>query len=100
MVHKFYAQRVKSEHGNFDSTAEYRRYLDLLALEKAGKIAGLRRQVPYDLPVVLRYKADFVYTDLTTGREVVEDKKGFKTREYERKKRLMKKIHNIEIYET
>jgi hypothetical protein len=46
------------------------------------------------------YVADFVYIDCTTGLEVVEDAKGFKTREYKKKKRLMLKIQKIKIKEV
>ena len=71
---------------------------------KAGEIAFLARQVEYELNTggshSLRYIADFQYTDVRTGKVIVEDTKGFKTRDYLRKKKLMKKVHGIEIKET
>lgn len=87
----------------FDSKKEAKRYKELKLLLKAGKIAFLSRQVEYELNVggthSLVYVADFVYVE-DDGGLIVEDVKGFKTREYVRKKRLMKKIHGIEISEV
>jgi hypothetical protein len=37
---------------------------------------------------------------MQTGKTVVEDCKGYKTKEYLKKKKLMLKIHNIKILET
>lgn len=99
---KFNAIAVETEHGRFDSKLEYQRFLELQLMERAGLISDLRRQIKYPLvlgdTLVCTYIADFVY--LENGAEVVEDSKGFRTREYLMKKNLMKKIHNIEIFET
>ncbi len=88
----------------FDSEREAKRYKDLLLMFKAGAIGFLELQVPYELNPggshSLRYIADFVYMDQVTGLQVVEDCKGFRTPEYKKKKRLMRKIHNIKIFET
>ncbi|MGN6491191.1 MAG: DUF1064 domain-containing protein [Agriterribacter sp.] len=87
----------------FDSIKEANRYRELLLLLKAGEIGLLRRQVEYELNpngnFSYRYVADFIYMT-KEGREVVEDCKGFRTREYLKKRRLMKKIYNITIFET
>ena len=96
----------------FDSAAEARRWRELRLLERAGRISGLRRQVPYVFCVhttgtspecgedkrQMRYVADFVYVE--GGREVVEDVKGYRTAEYKRKRRLMQKIYGVDIRET
>ena len=37
----------------------------------------------------MHYVADFVYRDLTTGREVIEDAKGHKTETYLMKKAIL-----------
>jgi hypothetical protein len=47
---------------------------------------------------VVHYVADFVYQE--NGQTVVEDVKGYKTREYKAKKKLMASQHEIEIRET
>ena len=101
---KFGNKRTEYEGVKFPSIREMNRYKTLLLLLKAGKIGQLRLQVPYELndggTHSLKYIADFVYLDAETGVEIVEDAKGFKTREYRHKKRLMKKILGITIKET
>lgn len=87
----------------FDSKKEAKRYKELLLLQKAGEIGQLRLQVPYELNPggthSLKYLADFVYVDAKTGETIVEDVKGFRTREYKKKRRLMLKVHGITIKE-
>ena len=104
----------------FDSEKEYRRYCELSLLERAGKVADLRRQVKFVLipsqyepntigkrggvkrgKLIERevsYVADFVYTE--DGKTVVEDTKGFRTADYILKRKLMLYIHGIRIRET
>jgi hypothetical protein len=105
-----YGNRKVSVNGiKFDSIREAQRYSDLLLLQRAGEISDLRIQVPFELVpkqkdskghVIreIRYIADFVYIE--KGKCIVEDAKGFKTKEYQLKKKLMKYFHNIEIKET
>lgn len=105
----------------FDSTKEFRRWQELKLLEKAGEISELRRQVPFELLPVQRepdkigprggrkpgrviereavYIADFVYKD-AEGREVVEDCKGMRTRDYLLKRKLMLFRFGIRIMES
>ena len=108
---KYHATTTTVDDMTFDSKAEALRWQELRMLEHAGHIADLRRQVPYELIPQLRrkdghripktvYKADFVYTDLHTGEQVVEDVKGFVTPEYRLKKKLMLWRYGIEITEV
>lgn len=127
---KFYAQskyrnnKVTYEGNTFDSQKEYFRYLDLLAMEKAGEIKDLRRQVEYLLLPAQRepdtvgprggvkkgkviehkvsYFADFVYTDVKTGETVVEDTKSdfTKTKDYILKRKMMLFFYKIRIREV
>lgn len=93
----------------FDSKKEARRYSQLKALESAGKIYELERQVHFELipnqrtsKELLRkceYVADFTYKD-EEGNYIVEDTKGFRTDVYKIKKKLMYYFHNIEIKEV
>lgn len=96
----------------YRSQREAKRHQDLLLLQKAGQIAGLTREVPFELapgvkikgedrkrPAV-RYVADFVYSDVRSGTVVVEDAKGMQTPVYRLKKHLMKTIHNIDVVEA
>lgn len=100
---------------------EYRRYLDLIMLEKEGSISDLRRQVKFILIPTQRepdtvgkrggikkgkliekeaaYYADFVYKDNKSGEMVVEDTKGMRTTDYILKRKMMLFFHGIRIRE-
>ena len=92
----------------FPSKREAKRWGELRLLEKAGKITGLRRQVPFNLVVCLegpgtrttigKYIADFVYFE--DRKPVVEDCKGFRTALYRRSKKHMEAQYGIQIRET
>jgi hypothetical protein len=86
----------------FASQKEGHRYRELRELARLGRIANLELQPRYRLAVggnhVCDYVADFRYFAL--GKMVVEDVKGFKTQLYKLKKRLMKAILGIDIFET
>lgn len=88
----------------FASKREYKRYLDLLLLQKIGQISHLRTQVVFELtPKVGKerestYRADFVYQE--NGKEVVEDCKGFRTIHYILKRKFLRYRYGIEIRET
>lgn len=105
--------KKKSKYGNekhevdgieFDSKREAERYGELKLLLKAGEIGLLQLQEPFELNPggthSLKYIADFVYLITATGEKVVEDAKGHRTREYIKKRRLMRKVHGIEIKEV
>lgn len=107
---KYGAQRV----GTHASKKEHNRAAQLALLLRAHLIADLREQVPFILVPAqyaivdgkrkciereVKYLADFVYTDLATGLQVVEDTKGFRTKEYIIKRKLMLHVHGIRIKE-
>ena len=117
-----YKNRIITIDGiTFDSMKEGKRYRELKQLERAGKITGLQLQVKYILipsqfgyvPDAQRpggtkrvclerevsYYADFVYKDVD-GNLVVEDTKGFKTKEYIIKRKLMLERYDIQISEV
>lgn len=87
----------------FDSKKEADRYLELRSMLEQGEIKNLRTQVAYPFIInavkIATYKADFVYED-ARGNEVIEDAKGFRTREYIIKRKLMLALYNIEIKEV
>lgn len=112
---KYGNHKVTVNGETFDSKKEYNRYLELLALQKARKICGLRRQVKYILIPPKRradgklerecsYIADFVYFD--NGKTVVEDVKGYRNPQsagyakFVIKRKLMLYLHGIEIREV
>jgi len=102
VVRKYKSEPQTIDGKKFDSKKEARRYRELLLLQRAGKISGLRCQVSFTLVVnevhICRYIADFVYFE--DGKKIVEDVKGFLTKEYKLKRKLMKAVHGIIIRET
>ncbi len=94
----------------FDSKAEARRYTELKLLEKAKEIKNLELQPKFLLQDkyqkngktirAIYYVADFKYLDIRTNKIVIEDTKGFKTREYLLKKKIFEyKYPELEIME-
>lgn len=98
--HKFNARPVVVDGTRFASKREAKRYGELKLLQQVKAISGLRMQVRYQIVIETVYVADFVYFDEAKLCEIVEDVKGYRTREYKRKKRLMGKQHGIQILET
>ena len=83
----------------FQSGKEAARAGELMMLEEAKQIFGLRFQVRFPLAGGIVYVADFVYLDdkLTPH---IEDAKGFRTREYRNKKKLFREKYGKEIEEV
>lgn len=126
-MNKYGNRKVSTIDGEvFDSQREATRYQELKLLERAGAIKDLKRQVSYELIPVQRepntlnkidskrgrviqgkiiekavtYIADFVYTDSATGEVVVEDTKGFRTKDYILKRKMLLYFHGIRIKEV
>ena len=91
--------RTEQDGHVFDSAHEAQRYSELQLLCAAKEITMLMIQVPFPLPGDITYRADFVYYDLRKKCFVVEDVKGFKTKEYKIKKKLMREI-GIDVEEV
>ena len=120
-MRKYNNRKVMSSDGYlFDSRREANRWEQLKRMQEEGKITALKRQMEFMLippqyeeiytgnrnkkkdKLVERavvYIADFVYHD-ENGDIVVEDTKGFKTREYILKRKLMLFIYGIKIIEV
>jgi len=108
---KYGNRKVTLGADTFDSAAEARRWGELQALQRAGCISDLQRQVKFVLldaiPRVgnkpgqraISYVADFVYVG-EAGWKVVEDVKGVRTEVYRLKAKLMRAVHGIEITEV
>lgn len=102
---KFNAKKTEFMGIKFDSKWEAERYGQLVAMERAGIVRNLERQVRYNILVneqkICQYVADFVYEDLGFNKDkcekIVEDAKGVETPEFKLKKKLMKAVFNIEI---
>ena len=102
MRNKYRAIKTIVDGIKFDSKKEARRYSQLKLLEKAGAITDLKLQPRFDLIVnnckCGFYKADFEYVE--NEKKIIEDVKGMKTPVYNLKKKLIKAIYGIEIFET
>lgn len=112
-MNKFHNRKTAFEGDIFDSKKEAQRWAELLLLQRAGMITGLRRQVSFPLIPSQTYRengkrktereviyiADFVYYG-KEGEFVVEDAKGYRTREYILKRKLMLYFHKIHIREV
>ena len=125
-MNKYHNKKITVDGTTFDSKREYNRFRELSLLERAGGISNLRRQVKFVLiPAQYEktperytsgkhkgelkqgkllerecaYLADFVYID-NTGKKVVEDTKGVKTKDYIIKRKLMLFRFGIRINEV
>lgn len=118
---KYHARKVEYNGLEFDSQKELLRYQELCSLCSDGIISELRRQVKYILIPSQRepgyvgprggikpgkvienecsYIADFVYRLNESGETIVEDTKGFKTKDYIIKRKLMLFVYGIRIKE-
>ncbi len=101
---KYRAKRTLVDGITFASKKEAARYEVLKILEKAREIKILKLQPRYDFNVdgmyIGFYKGDFLYFDNVKKEQILEDCKGFKTPIYQLKKKLVKALYGIDIYET
>ena len=106
---KYHSKKITINGITYDSRKEANRHQEVLLLQRAGRISNLETQVKYELlpsqridgKVVERsvtYIADFVYEQ--DGKTVVEDTKGFKTKDYILKRKLMLYFRGIRIREV
>ncbi|WP_186140078.1 DUF1064 domain-containing protein [Burkholderia gladioli] len=110
---KYRNSKCEHEGVKFDSRKERSRWFHLIQLQAAREIRDLQLQVAYVLierrqrddgiwERATKYVADFVYTDVATGKTVVEDVKSPATRKnptYVLKRKLMLDRHGITIKE-
>lgn len=107
---KYHARKTVVDGITFDSRREAKRYGELKLLERAGVIRDLKRQVRYELIPAFNvggkhyrptsYVADFVYTDVKSGKEIVEDVKGVRTDVYRLKSKMFAHKFGVSILET
>ena len=127
-MNKYGNKKVTVEGITFDSLHEARRYCELKMLAMAGHIKSLELQKEFELipaqyeevriggyyskgerkgqprtkrvcvEKAVTYRADFCYIE--DGKLVVEDAKGFKTKDYILKRKLMLWVKGIKIKEV
>ena len=102
---KYFAKKTVAMGLKFDSRWEAERWGQLKAMERAGVVTQLERQIRFSLDIngqkICDYIADFQYLlheEDGTHKEIVEDAKGVQTPEFKLKKKMMKAIHNIDIH--
>ena len=103
LASKYHNRKTKG----FDSAKEWRRNQELEALQRAGEISELNRQVPFVLMPSfaiadkttksgrrtvreIRYIADFTYR-LKDGTRIIEDVKGMQTDVFKIKRKLLER---------
>ena len=109
LENKYHNKHCEYKGMTFDSLKEMQYYKKLELLQNFGKISELKRQVEFVLIETFKledktyrktkYVADFTYKD-ENGKYHVVDVKGFKTKEYQLKKKLMAWKYGIEIEEV
>lgn len=110
-MNKYGAKKITHMGETFDSVKECERWCQLRLLERGKAISDLKRQVKFELiPAqkvngklverAVNYVADFTYVEKRTGEFIVEDTKGFKTKEYILKRKMMLYFHGIRIREV
>lgn len=122
---KYFSKKVKNQYGDFDSKAEYERFLYLKYLEDIGEIYDLKQHVEFEIipklvvevPVQLKtkikivekveeraahYTCDFTYIE-KGGKYIIEEVKSKGTvlaRDYPLRRKLIKQIihkHNKDL---
>lgn len=107
---KYHNKKVMINGIKFDSKKEANRYMQLKMLEKAGEIRDIELQKSFELQPTFRknnktyrkivYIADFCYFNIKDGKYIVEDIKGFKTKEYMLKKKMFEyRYEDLELKE-
>lgn len=106
---KYHSKKSEYKGVMFDSKKEMNRFIVLERLEQLGEICNLRRQERLSWVEIHKYTngkeicfkrayiADFTY--LKNGIKIYEDSKGYKTKEYLKKKKILLAF-GISILET
>lgn len=108
---KYHSKKAVIDGIKFDSKKEAERYIQLKLLEKAKLIKDLELQKSFELQPTFKkngktyrkisYIADFYYFDIHLGKYIVEDVKGFKTKEYALKKKMFEYVYkDLELIEV
>ena len=106
-MNKYHNIKVYRKGVKYDSKKEAKRGFELELLEKANLISELERQKKFELQPsyqyngetirAINYYADFTYKE--DGKLIVEDTKGFRTKEYLIKKKLLLYKYDIDFRE-
>lgn len=101
-MNKYRNKKIKVDMYVFDSIAESKRYRELVLLERAGQIKGLKLQPKFELQPsyksnnktirAIHYIGDFEYYE--GDKHIVEDVKGVETEAFKIKKKMFEYMYN------
>lgn len=107
-TNKYHNTKAEYNGIKFDSIKEKNRYVGLKQLEDLGIIKDLKLQVKFELQPsyqyngktirAINYYADFTY--IMEDKLIVEDTKGYRTKEYLLKKKLLLYKYDIDFREV
>lgn len=85
----------------FSSKKEANRYQSLKCLLNAGEIDGIILQPSYPITIngkhICKVNLDFRYTDMKTGKQIIEDVKGYDNPLSKLKRKLVQAQYGIEV---
>lgn len=96
---KYGAVKTQIDGHTFDSKKEADYYMELKMRLLAGEIRGYCLQPIFILSTNLKYKADFIVFN-NDGTTDIIDVKGFKTKEYIAKKKILEDKYKLKILEV
>jgi len=94
--HKYNAVKTDVDGIRFDSKKEARYYVNLKLRKEAGDVVFFLRQVPFHLPGNVTYRVDF-QEFLADGTVRFVDVKGFSTKTFVMKKKMVESLYPVEI---
>jgi hypothetical protein len=98
MRHKFNAQPTTRDGYRFDSKKEAHFYDMLDLARQAGQVVFFLRQVPFHLPGNVTYRVDFLVF-YANGDIRFIDVKGYRTKSYITKKKMVEALYPVTIEE-
>ena len=79
---KYFSKKIRNEYGEFDSNAEFERFLYLKHQEDIGVISDLQRQVKFEIIPKLVKKVEVVLKTKTKEVEKIEEKAAHYTADF------------------
>jgi len=96
LYHKYKAKPIENDGIKFPSLLEARWYQIIKKMKESGEILFFLRQVPFHISSEVTYRADFMLF-FTDGHVEIWECKGFDTKEWVTKKKLVEELYPITI---
>lgn len=94
--HKYFAKPEHVDGLRFDSKKEAKYYRELKLRQRSGEVVFFLRQVPFHLPGNVTYRVDF-QEFMSDGSIRFVDIKGYETKEFIMKKKMVEDLYPVEI---